>query len=152
MPTDKDHRKPRQEKIVSLLRRHRIRNQTDLVDRLRKSGFEVTQSSISRDLHHLGVIKAGGRYRMPDSREEAAAGTLEDVARFLRKVPRAGANLTVVHTAIGAAQTVALAVDGAAWPEVVGTVAGDDTLFIATLSGREQRKLLHRLEKIMRSA
>ena len=68
-------------------------------------------------------------------------------ADFVRDVATAGNNLTVVKTATGAAQRVALFLDRSNWPEIVGTVSGDDTIFVATRSGKEQKQLLSYLKK-----
>jgi len=152
MPTEKDEREPRRKAIASIITRFRIRNQSDLAKRLEKSGYGVTQSSISRDLRELGVLKVDGRYHLPEEAEQTAAGKLTDVAPFLRSVSPAGPNITVVHTLPGGAQSVGLAVDMAGWAEVVGTVAGHDTLFIATRSSREQRQVIHRLNKVRKKA
>jgi transcriptional regulator of arginine metabolism len=107
----------------------------------------VTQSSVSRDLRDLGVAKVGDRYVLA----EDAAGPVTDlrtVAPFVRAVLPAGSNLTVVRTLTGSAQAVALAIDRARWPEVVGTLSGDDTVFIATATARAQRTLLNRLRSL----
>ena len=148
MPTESEIRERRQREIVNLLRRARPAGQAEIVERLRQRGIEATQSSVSRDLRDLGVTKVGGRYVAPPLRREhpedlAAAG------RFLRTVKPAGPYLTVVQTVVGAAQTVALALDHAGFPEVVGTLAGDDTVFVATSSARDQKRFLQRLEALM---
>jgi transcriptional regulator of arginine metabolism len=89
-------------------------------------------------------VKAGDRYLMPEP-EDAPAGQFETVRAFVKTCRAAGANLAVVRTTPGSAQSVALAIDKARWPEVVGTIAGDDTIFIATDGVRAQRLLLDRL-------
>jgi transcriptional regulator of arginine metabolism len=71
---------------------------------------------------------------------------LAEVAHFLRGAKPAGAHLTVVFTMAGAAQAVAIALDRAGWPELVGTMAGDDTIFVATASAADQKRLVRRLE------
>lgn len=140
--------------IVRILREVRVGKQRDLVRLLKKAGHDVNQSSVSRDLRDLGVAWIGGRYVLP--RGPGGAGALEsqspdlaEVARFLRAVKPAGPHLTVVLTAPGAAQSVGLALDRAAWPEVVGTMAGDDTVFVATASARHQQRLVRRLERAL---
>ena len=75
-------------------------------------------------------------------------GDFGALGQFVREIRRAGPNLTVVRTTIGAAQSVAVAVDRAEWPEVVGTISGDDTIFIATGDARAQAKLLARLQAL----
>jgi transcriptional regulator of arginine metabolism len=133
--------------ILRIIRESTVHSQEELVKALRKQGFEATQSSISRDLRELGVAKAGDRYILPG---EAAAevNPFLAVASFVNAIRTAGPSLTVVKTASGHAQSVAVAIDQAEWPEVVGTISGDDTIFIATENARDQRKLLERLRNI----
>ncbi len=135
----------RRDAIVRILRSSAVGRQAELVDRLRADGHEATQSSVSRDLRELGVVKAGDRYLMPEPEDALAAGQFETVRAFVKTCRAAGANLAVVRTTPGSAQSVALAIDKARWPEVVGTIAGDDTIFIATDGVRAQRLLLDRL-------
>jgi len=150
MPAENDQREPRREAIVALVRRHRIANQAELARRLKREGFAVTQSSVSRDLRDLGVAKVSGRYVVPETEPASPTDGLEPVAPFLKRVLAAGPHLTVVGTSAGAAQSVGLALDNAGWPEIVGTVAGDDTIFVATNGAGEQRQLIRRLERVMR--
>jgi len=125
-----------------------VHKQDELVKVLRRQGFEATQSSVSRDLRELGVAKAGDRYIVPAGEEAASDNPFAAVAHFVLEVRTAGSTLTVVKTATGTAQSVAVAIDESAWPEVVGTISGDDTIFIATDDGRAQRKLRERLRGI----
>jgi transcriptional regulator of arginine metabolism len=140
----------RRNAIVKILREHAVARQADLVRLLRKQGHEATQSSVSRDLRELGVIKAGDRYMLMTEVREAVNDDFSALASFVREVQPAGASLTVVKTTIGAAQSVAVAVDRAQWPEVVGTISGDDTIFIATYGASQQQKLLQRLHSVFR--
>lgn len=131
--------------ILRILRDAHVRNQEELVKALRAQGFDATQSSVSRDLRELGVAKAGDRYILPAGEEAANANPFATVAGFIVAVRTAGDSLTVVKTTTGHAQSVAVAIDDANWPEVVGTISGDDTIFIATDEARGQRKLRERL-------
>ncbi len=120
---------------------------------LRSQGFSVTQSSVSRDLAELGAIKVEGRYVLP-----IAAGTgsgvseVAEVAAALRGIRPAGPNLLVLLTPPGRAQWVGLAIDRAAYAEVVGTIAGDDTVFVATSGRRGQERVVARLNLAAREA
>ena len=134
--------------ILRILRESTVRNQDELVKVLRKHGFDATQSSVSRDLRELGVAKAGDHYIVPASEDALATHHFAAIANFVVAVRTAGPSLTVVKTTTGTAQSVAVAIDRSNWPEVVGTISGDDTIFIATEDGREQRKLTNRLREI----
>jgi transcriptional regulator of arginine metabolism len=140
----------RQGAIMRILREGLVRRQEDLVRLLKKEGHEVTQSSVSRDLRDLGVSKAGGRYVLPSDELTRANDDFGTLAQFVRGLKRAGPSITVIRTTIGAAQSVAVAIDKAEWPEVAGTISGDDTIFIATANARAQDELVSRLQTIFR--
>jgi transcriptional regulator of arginine metabolism len=133
--------------IVKIIREAVVHKQEELVKLLKKQGIDATQSSVSRDLRELQVAKAGDRYIVP----EGAASSVDpfhSVSRFVTNVNVAGPSLTVVKTTTGTAQSVAVAIDQADWPEVVGTISGDDTIFIATADGRAQQQLSKRLRTV----
>lgn len=147
MPTVNAQQNARREVILDLLRQHRISRQSDLVRLLAAQGHVSTQSSVSRDLRDLGVAKVGERYLAPQNLGGPAAN-FRPLAGFVASWSRAGPHLTIIRTSVGAAQSVAVAVDRAGWNEVVGTISGDDTIFVATASARGQQALLARLNKI----
>jgi transcriptional regulator of arginine metabolism len=133
--------------LVKIIREQSVGRQTELVELLRKQGHVATQSSVSRDLRELGVAKMGDRYVLP----ETAAPFKNDFStlkQFVNARLTAGDHLTILKTTIGSAQSVAVAIDTARWPEVVGTISGDDTIFIATAGAAGQRKLGERLSAI----
>jgi transcriptional regulator of arginine metabolism len=136
--------------IVRLLRAGPVRRQADLVRLLKKEGFGATQSSISRDLRDLGVLKASGRYVLPADEVTRSNRDFSTLAQFVRQLRRAGPTITVLRTTIGAAQSVAVAIDRAEWPEVAGTLSGDDTIFLATVNARAQDELIGRLRSLFR--
>jgi transcriptional regulator of arginine metabolism len=136
--------------ILRILRGSPVRKQDELVRLLRREGHDVTQSSISRDLRDLGVLKASGRYLPPTAESGRTHGDFDTLRQFVRSVATAGASLTVLRTTIGAAQSVAAAIDKAEWPEVVGTISGDDTIFLATDTGRAQAQVVERLRSLFR--
>jgi transcriptional regulator of arginine metabolism len=140
----------RRETLRRIINRSPVGRQEDLVRLLGKAGYPATQSSVSRDLRELGVAKRGDRYVLP----EESAPVLDDfsaVARFVRAIKPAGPHLAVVRTTAGAAQGVAIVLDRADWPEVVGTLSGDDTIFVATANAAAQRRLLARLHDKLRA-
>lgn len=130
-------------KIREILAAGPVRRQDRLVDLLQHSGFVVTQSSISRDLRDLRVAKVAGEYRLPEATRNSS-----DVERVLsesvERVTPAGEHLLVLHTKIGDAPRVALALDESGWPEIVGTIAGDDTIFLAIHGVADQSVLRER--------
>ena len=139
----------RRNAILRLLRGSAVHKQEEIVDLLKEQGFPVTQSSVSRDLRDLGVLKAGGRYLAPDATQRSLDdfGTLR---QFVRGIATAGGSLTVLRTTVGAAQSVAIAIDKAEWPEIIGTISGDDTIFIATDSAAAQTAVVARLRELFR--
>lgn len=133
--------------LAKLIREQVVGRQVELVSLLRKHGHAATQSSVSRDLRELGVAKLGDRYVLPDAATPPKSD-FSTLKQFVNAQFTAGNNLTIVKTAVGSAQSVAVAIDTARWPEVVGTISGDDTIFIATVGAAEQVKLRQRLHAI----
>ncbi len=139
----------RRETLRRIINTSPVGRQEDLVRLLGKAGHPATQSSVSRDLRELRVAKRGDRYVLPD--ESPVLDDFAAVARFVRSIKPAGANLAVVRTTAGAAQSVAIVLDRAEWAEVVGTISGDDTIFVATANAAAQRRLLARLHDKLRA-
>jgi transcriptional regulator of arginine metabolism len=146
MPTTIETRSQRRLAIRQALARAPAATQQDLVEALTSQGFHATQSSVSRDLKELGAIKSGKGYELPGT-DEGGDDEVASVANLLRSVAPAGANLLVIKTAIGAAQRVALALDRCGWPEIVGNVGGDDTVFTATATAAAQRALIQKISR-----
>ena len=145
MPNSPETQSERQNAIRQLLETGPAGTQRSLVEALIATGFDATQSSVSRDLKELGAIKTAGGYELPGgtSNDDEVA----NVTELLRGIETAGPNLLVIKTAIGAAQRVALALDRSGWPEMVGNVGGDDTILVATKSAAAQRNLLKKIER-----
>jgi transcriptional regulator of arginine metabolism len=141
MATHPEAQTTRRDAIVRILRQTAVGRQAELVRLLHREGFEATQSSVSRDLREIGVVKGADRYLLPASEDALTPSHFEDVRAFVKGYRGAGSALTVLRTTAGAAQSVAIAIDKAHWPEIVGTIAGDDTIFIATENARAQRRL-----------
>lgn len=134
----------RQEKLVELIRLKKIKNQQQLLTELKQRGTLVTQASISRDLVELGIIKMRGMYTLP------SAITGKTPMGEILEIDSAGENLLVVKTPPGQASMTALAVDREKVPGIVGTVAGDDTFFVATKSYSEQKMVMKQIYKMIR--
>jgi transcriptional regulator of arginine metabolism len=138
-------------RILELVSTRRISTQEELAEALAGDGWDVTQSSVSRDVKALGLVKADGAYQRPPPDE--LRGVDPDELRIREgtlAVRAAGDALLVLRTPPGEASRVGAAIDRLAWPEVVGTLAGDDTIFLATLGAKEQRAALRRLQRLSR--
>ena len=134
----------RREAICEILRSGPAATQRSLVDALLDQGFDATQSSVSRDLKDIGAIKTANGYELPD-RDLLPEDEVAKVSGLMRGLQPAGSNLLVIRTAIGAAQRVALALDRCGWPEIVGNVGGDDTVFLATGGAADQRSVIAKI-------
>ena len=125
----------RQGQIVNLIRSQTIRTQEELAEALKKVGIDVTQVTLSRDIRDLGLVKGPQGYREPheaDREERPEVGTLKWVLEeFVRDVTVAQ-NIVIIKTGSGNAQSVAEALDREAWPEIAGTIAGENTVFAAS--------------------
>ena len=125
----------RQKKRLELIAEYDIETQDDLIERLRESGYDVTQATVSRDIRELKLVKTA----MPDRRYRYEVAQYEGIEISTKyrniiketviKVDYVG-NTVVLRTYTGMAQAAAAAVDGMGWDEIVGTLAGDDTIFI----------------------
>jgi transcriptional regulator of arginine metabolism len=127
----------RQRKILSLIQATPIGTQADLKAHLERAGVAATQSSVSRDLDELGILKHKGRYTLPRTNGASSHGILS--------LDLAGEVLIVAHTEPGLASAAAVQIDGAAIPEIVGTLAGEDTIFIAVSDRQAQRTVIKRI-------
>jgi transcriptional regulator of arginine metabolism len=127
----------RQKKLLSLIQAKPIGTQEELRVFLEQAGVSATQSSVSRDLEELGVIKHHGHYTLPRTNGTAARGLLS--------LDSAGENLVVARTEPGLASAAAVEIDSAAIPEIVGTLAGEDTVFIAVGDRNAQRAAIKKI-------
>ena len=144
-------RKQRLLRILELISTRRIHTQEELVEALRADGWDVTQSSVSRDIASLRLVKSEGAWARPPAGE--VQGVDPDELRIregVLQVDTAGDSLVVVRTPPGEANRVAVAIDRLGWPEVVGTIAGDDTIFIAARSAQAQQSAVRRVKKLAR--
>ncbi len=114
--------------ILKLIRSKKVRTQEELAQELRNVGIQTTQVTLSRDIRELRLVKTQDGYREMLA-EEAGSQFASLAAEFLQDV-RVAQNLVVLRTAPGHANSVAVALDDESWPEVVGTIAGDDTILV----------------------
>jgi len=133
--------------IRRLVRERRAHTQAELLRNLRVAGRRVDQSTLSRDLVELGIRKAGGRYVLPRHVEQAEEPQLTDLAGVVKRFTTCGPHLTVVSPIVGQAQAVAVAIDTTMEPAIAATLAGDDTVFVATKNRRTQAVALRRLKQ-----
>ena len=140
----------RQRRIFELVGRGPIGSQDDLRRALLKLGFQVTQATLSRDIAELGLIKTAEGYSLPE--EESGVPGLPSLERLLREFvvdQRLAGNLLVVKTLSGAAQPVAAALDGEGWPEIIGTIGGDDTVLVICESGTDGKRITERIRGVI---
>lgn len=127
----------RQEKILDIIRGNQINTQDLLISMLEADGFSVNQSSVSRDLEELGILKSNGYYAIPQKTQDESFG--------LRMLEIAGENLIVAKCEAGLASAVCVRIDRENFSEIVGTIAGDDTIFIAVRNHKEQKIILKKV-------
>jgi transcriptional regulator of arginine metabolism len=127
----------RQETILELITEKKIGRQEELSELLEAKGFAVNQSSVSRDLVELGIVKTNGYYTVPNKTNYASFGLIS--------LEIAGESLIVAKTENGFAAAVCVRIDNAKIAEIVGTIAGEDTIFIAVRNQKEQRIVLKKV-------
>ena len=125
------NKRERQQKILGLIQAKPIGTQQDLRALLERAGVPATQPSVSRDLEELGIVKQHGHYTLPRANGTSARGLLS--------LDHAGDGLIIARTLPGLASAVAVEIDAAALADVVGTIAGEDTIFIAVRDAKAQR-------------
>lgn len=140
----------RQAVVLEVVRGGRIATQQGLVAALLRRGVSATQASVSRDIAELGLVKAGGVYRAALPGTGGVAPEFP-IRAWARRATAAGTNLVVLHCETGTAPKVALALDQKDLPDVVGTVAGDDTIFVAVPSRAAGRRIVRLLTEWMTS-
>ncbi len=141
-------RRKRHLKILELISTRAIHTQQDLADALAAEGWEVTQSSVSRDIAALRLVKVGGAYRRPIAQPAADDPDELRIREGLLSAEPAGDALVVLHTPPGEANRVGIALDRLAWTDIVGTLAGDDTIFIAVKDVGAQRRVIRAIRKL----
>ena len=137
--------------ILELVRDHQIASQEDLIRSLKARGIEVSQSTLSRDIQELRLAKTGGHYTVMEEAEPAKPSQ-ESLRRILREFVEGidvALNIVVVRTGPGHASTVSQALDDAGWPESIGSIAGENTIFVAVRSPRDGKKLERRLREFL---
>ena len=149
----------RQRAIRDLVEQRPIRTQQELAAALRERGFRTTQATISRDVAELGLVKSGRNgiqaYAIPPRLREADSSGEDRMRRLLREMPleiREAGTMLVLRTLPGSAHPLAAALDRARWPEVAGSIAGDDTVFVAFADRGSLGRVKRRLEQLAEPA
>ena len=146
MPAGREGQARRKEAIRDILMGNdRVEEQKEIVERLREMGIQATQSSVSRDLRDLGAVRSKGYYMIPSWSEEEGS-PFRRVTDFVRSVKPAGPYQILLVTDAGAAGVVAQAIDASGWEDIVGTLAGDDSVLILTENAFFQKLLYDRLK------
>lgn len=150
----------RQEAIRAILASTAVASQDELRKKLRKRGFEVTQATLSRDIHELGLVKGSGGYSLShppatpgakiEEDEDAPLSLVEVIDSFGLRV-RQAMNQVVLRTVMGGAQPVAASLDRAGWREVIGTIAGDDTVLVICADVRTASAIESRIRTMLES-
>ena len=146
MPTEREQRR---RLILELCASRELRTQEEVADALTTAGQRATQSSVSRDIAALGLVKIDGAYRKPPRPGRPRGNPdLERIAEVVLSADPAGDALIVLKTPAGEANHVAVGIDRLAWREVVGTIAGDDTIFVAVRDRASRARVLFRFKKL----
>jgi transcriptional regulator of arginine metabolism len=142
----------RQNAILQLIGAHEIGNQEDLKRLLTARGWAVTQATLSRDLHDLGIVRVptedGSRYLLPEMVADESKPSLDMLLPELFSRIDGVGELIVLHTLPGGAQPIAEAIDSQGWPEIMGTLAGENTILIVCRSTDGRAKLTERLVRL----
>jgi transcriptional regulator of arginine metabolism len=141
----------RQKTILEILHKGPVESQEELQGVLARRGFDVGQATLSRDIRELGLVKTYDGY-MPANGAAAAEPVLPSVSRLVREFVlevRLAQNLLVLKTSVGSAQPVAASIDAEDWSEVVGTLAGDDTILVISQDNKTAHQLARRIEGML---
>jgi transcriptional regulator of arginine metabolism len=142
-------KKARQGRILEVTRSQQVRSQEELSSILGREGIEVTQATLSRDVRELGLVKARDGYQI--SGEAPSSPSDEIFRRTLKQYvlrTAVSGNIVMIKTSPGNAHSVGVVLDAVQWTEILGTVAGDDTIFVLLRSNRWGKKVLGRIREL----
>jgi transcriptional regulator of arginine metabolism len=144
-------RDQRRELILGWVRGRRVKSQSELLDMLDARGIQVNQATLSRDLRAMGLLKGPGGYELPTdpapAADDASMALWSAVQGWLKSATQAQ-NLVVLRTPPGGANPLALALDKAGWKEILGTIAGDDTVIVVARKGADARRILRSISDL----
>ncbi len=138
----------RHQAILDLLDQGPVESQDLLQHRLEHKGFDVGQATLSRDIHELKLVKGPEGYQRADESVNAVLPSVMHLVHEFVVEIRQAQNLLVVKTTVGSAQPVAAALDASHWPEVVGTLAGDDTVLVVATDKKKAHALARRIREL----
>ena len=145
----------RQQAVRDLIEQRAIRTQQELAAALRERGFQATQATVSRDVAELGLVKVArngvSAYAIPSRATDVEVSGEERLGKLLHSLPievRQAGLMLVIRTVPGSAHAIAAALDRARWAEVVGSIAGDDTLFVAFVDRHSMERIRKRLVRL----
>ncbi|PYP42280.1 MAG: arginine repressor [Gemmatimonadetes bacterium] len=148
----KGDRRQRQLKILELISTHEVGTQDELAEALAREGWEVTQSSVSRDIAALHLVKVDGAYQRAALAQRLRHDPDEQrIADGVLTLEPAGDALIVLHTPPGEANRVGAALDRLAWPDVLGNISGDDTIFVAVRGPAARRRVIRAIRGLVRA-
>jgi transcriptional regulator of arginine metabolism len=139
----------RQQLILQLIENGNVASQEDLRRGLVRHGQKVTQATLSRDIHELGIVKTANGYARADVNAEAALPAAERLVREFVLSVREAQNQLVIKTSVGSAQPVAAALDAEGWEEMLGTIAGDDTILIICETNGDAERVAGRIREML---
>lgn len=147
------NKRARQTTIRELIEAREVGSQEELRKMLRQRGWDVTQATLSRDLRELGVARVstpdGARYTLSSSGAPTdGSPILEAVLPTLFRTVDGVGELVVIRTVPGGAQPIARAIDAESWPDILGTLAGDDTILLICRSGPARERLVRRIKAL----
>jgi len=141
----------RQKAILDVLRKGPVSSQEDLQSAVSRLGFAVGQATLSRDIREMGLVKGGHGYTLPEAGQGPTLmppSVFRLVQDFLLEI-REAQNLLVLKTKVGSAQPVAAGLDAETWPEILGTIAGDDTVLVISSDAKSARRLAIRIREML---
>lgn len=146
----------RQSKILSLIQKHEIETQEELAENLEQAGFKVTQATVSRDIRELKLTKVAGKNN--NQKYVALANYENQISEKVIRVFKAGFvsmdiahNILVIRTLTGMGNAVAAAIDAFNYDEIVGTLAGDDTIFCAVRNMDDMSEIINKFQEVLNS-
>ncbi len=144
----------RQSKIIELINKYDIETQEALLDKLREEGFDVTQATVSRDIKALNIVKTsmrglGYKYAVKSSSEDRPSAKYANILREAALSVVSAGNLVIVRTYAGMADASAAAIDLVWHNDILGSIAGDDTIFVATADARSAENLAGKINEVL---